>query len=123
MLSLKNYNNKKIGILGFGKSGRAAFSLLTKFNNKLYIYDDHIKKPKSIKKAIWKHYKDWDWENLYRIIISPGIKIDGDKIHQCANLAKKNNITLINEINLFLEQKPKAKIIGITPAVKILKGI
>jgi len=114
LLSLKNYNNKKIGILGFGKSGRAAFSLLTKFNNKLYIYDDHIKKPKNIKKAIWKHYKDWDWENLYRIIISPGIKIDGDKIHQCATLAKKNNITLINEINLFLEQKPKAKIIGIT---------
>ena len=80
MLSLQNYNNKKIGILGFGKSGRAAFNLLCKLNNELYVYDDHIIKPKNIENAIWKHYKNWDWENLYRIIISPGIKIDGQKI-------------------------------------------
>ena len=114
MLSLQNYNNKKIGILGFGKSGMAAFNLLCKLNNELYVYDDHITKPKNIENAIWKHYKNWDWENLYRIIISPGIKIDGQKIHQCATLAKQNKIPMINEVSLFLEQKPKAKIIGIT---------
>ena len=114
MLSLQNYNNKKIGILGFGKSGIAAFNLLCKLNNELYVYDDHIIKPKNIENAIWKHYKNWDWKNLYRIIISPGIKIDGEKIHQCATLAKQNKIPMINEVSLFLEQKPKAKIIGIT---------
>ncbi len=114
MLSLKNYKNKKIGILGFGKSGIAAFNLLYKFNVKLYVYDDYISKPKNFEKVRWKHFKDWDWKNLYRVIISPGIKIEGKKIHECAVLAKKNKVTLINETNLLLEQMPKAKIFGIT---------
>ena len=49
-----------------------------------------ILKPKNIKKLFGNIIKIGTGKNLYRIIISPGIKIDGDKIHQCATLAKNN---------------------------------
>ena len=114
MLSLKNYNNKKVAILGLGKSGQAAISLLKKTNVKIFIYDDNLSKSNFSTFPEWKHYKDWEWGNLFRVIISPGIKIDGKNMHECVYLAKKYKVTLINEIQLLMERKPKAKILGIT---------
>ena len=114
MLSLKNYNNKKIGILGLGKSGQAALSLLRNTTAKIFIYDDNLCRPHNSKFSQWKHYKEWEWKNLFRVIISPGIKIDGENSHECVSLAKENNVVLINEIQLLMERKPKAKIIGVT---------
>ena len=94
MLSLKNYNNKNIGILGLGKSGQAAMSLLKNTNAKVFIYDDKLFKNNNSKFFEWRHYKEWEWKNLYRVIISPGIKIDGKNAHECVSLAKKYKVTL-----------------------------
>ena len=114
MISLKNYNNKKVAILGLGKSGQAAISLLKNINVEIFIYDDNLCKSNFSTFPEWKHYKDWEWGNLFRVIISPGIKIDGENTHECVSLAKQYNVILINEIQLLMERKPKAKILGVT---------
>ena len=62
------------GILGLGISGLAAFEFLKKQNKNIVVFDDKIK-PNSKVKKYWKNYLSWDWNNLRRVIISPGIKI------------------------------------------------
>ena len=102
-----------IGILGLGISGLAAFELLKKQNKNIVVFDDKIKPNLKLKKY-WKNYLSWDWNNLSRIIISPGIKISGKNKHPIVKLAENHKVKLQNEIELYFEQKPKSTIIGIT---------
>ena len=101
------------GILGMGLSGSAALSFLEAKDEKIIIYDDKLE-PNEKQKKYWKNYINWDWKKISRIIISPGIKLYGQNKHPAIKLAEENNVKLINEIELFFEQKPKSKIIGIT---------
>ena len=101
------------GILGLGISGLAAFELLKKQNKNIVVFDDKIKPNLKLKKY-WKNYLSWDWNNLSRIIISPGIKISGKNKHPIVKLAENHKVKLQNEIELYFEQKPKSIIIGIT---------
>ena len=101
------------GILGLGISGLAAFEFLRKQNKNIVIYDDKIKPNLKFKKY-WKNYLNWDWNNLSKIIISPGIKISGKNRHPIVKLAKNHKVELQNEIELYFEQKPQSIIIGIT---------
>ena len=101
------------GILGLGISGLAAFEFLKKQNKNIVVFDDKINQDLKIKKY-WKNYLSWDWNNLSRIIISPGIKISGKNKHPIVKLAEKHKVELQNEIELYFEQKPSSIIIGIT---------
>ena len=101
------------GILGLGISGLAAFEFLKKKNNNVVVFDDKLKTNLKLKKY-WKNYVNWDWDQLSRIIISPGIKISGKNRHPIVKFAKKHNVELQNEIELYFEQKPKSIVIGIT---------
>ena len=82
-----------IGILGLGISGLAAFELLKKQNKNIVVFDDKIKPNLKLKKY-WKNYLSWDWKNLSRIIISPGIKISGKNKHPIVKLANSNSLSL-----------------------------
>ena len=97
-----------------GKSGKAAMNVLSGITTKIFIYDDNLKINNKKKSVIWKHYEDWEWDKLHSLVISPGIKIEGQNQHKCVLLAKKFNVHLINEIQLLIESQPLAKIIGIT---------
>ncbi len=108
------YNNKYVGILGYGKSGKAAMKFLSNSKAFISIYDDITPKPKRLKNVQWIHYKYWDWKKLYCVVISPGIKIDGKIKHNCAEIAHKKKVPIINEVQLLMEQKLSAKVIGVT---------
>lgn len=114
MLSTSCYRNKDVGILGAGLSGLAAAKLLLSLEAEIYIFDDKKNKPKIIKKNSWKNYKFWPWKTLTTLVVSPGIPLNAKKKHNAIQLAISNNVKIINEIDLFVETKPKAKIIGIT---------
>ena len=114
MIRINNYKNKYIGILGAGLSGLAAAKILLGSKAKIYIFDDKKNKPETIKKNNWINYKLWPWENLTAIVVSPGIPINSKNKHSAIQLAIKNKVAIINEIDLFVQTKPKARIIGIT---------
>ena len=52
--------------------------------------------------------------NFKCISCSPGIPINAKNKHLAIQYAIKNKVKIINEIDLFFETKPEAKIIGIT---------
>ena len=114
MTSISSYKNKNVGILGAGLSGIAAAKILVSSKANIYIFDDKKDKPDFINDNCWKNYKLWPWEALAALVVSPGIPINAKNKHLAIELAIKNKITIINEIDLFFQSKPKAKIIGIT---------
>ena len=114
MKEINSYRNKNVGILGTGLSGLAAAKLLLSSKANLYIFDDKKDKPEIIGKNNWKNYKYWPWETLTLLVVSPGIPINAKNKHPAIQLALNNKVKIINEIDLFFETKPEAKIIGIT---------
>ena len=114
MINISSYENKNVGILGAGLSGIAAAKILMSSKANIYIFDDKKDKPDFINNNCWKNYKLWPWEVLAALVVSPGIPINAKNKHLAIELAIKNKIKIINEIDLFFQSKPKAKIIGIT---------
>lgn len=114
MKNISYYNYKYVGILGLGLSGNAAARVLVKSKAIVFVFDD--KKDKSLvpKKTTWLNYKDWNWEKIDTLFVSPGIPINSKKTHPAIKIAKKNNVNILNEIDLFFLTRPSAKIIGVT---------
>ncbi len=108
------YKNKDVGILGLGVSGLAAAKVLLNSKANIFVFDDQKEKPSIIKKSSWINYNYWPWESIKTLVVSPGIPINNKEKHNAIKLAIDNNVQIINDIDLFVETNPKAKIIGVT---------
>ncbi len=114
MNSIINYKNQNVGILGLGLSGLAAVRVLLNSKANIFVFDDKKEKPSIIKKSNWINYNYWPWESIKTLVVSPGIPINNKEKHNAIKLAIDNKVKIINDIDLFVEIYPKAKIIGIT---------
>jgi len=112
--NIVHYKNQDVGILGLGLSGLAAAKVLLNSKANIFVFDDKKEKPSIIKKRNWINYNYWPWESIKTIVVSPGIPIYNKQKHNAIKLAIDNNVQIINDIDLLIETKPKARIIGIT---------
>ena len=114
MNNIIGYKNKNVGILGLGISGLAAAKVLLNSDAKVYAFDDLKERPTKLPLSTWVNYEEWPWPTLYALVVSPGIPINKNIKHKAIQLAIDHKVKIINDIDLFFETKPKAKIVGIT---------
>ncbi|MDC0530792.1 UDP-N-acetylmuramoyl-L-alanine--D-glutamate ligase [Alphaproteobacteria bacterium] len=114
MNNIISYKNKNVGILGLGMSGLAAAKVLSNSNANVFAFDDLKQRPSNLTKSTWINYQEWPWLELYALVVSPGIPTNKKIKHKAIQLAIDHNVKIINDIDLFIETKPKAKIVGIT---------
>jgi len=112
--NIVDYKDQDVGILGLGLSGLAAVEVLLNSKANIFVFDDNKEKPSNIKKRNWINYKFWPWKSIKTLVVSPGIPIYNKQKHNAIKLALDNNVQIINDIDLLIETKPKAKIVGIT---------
>ena len=105
MMIPKNMENKSIGILGLGISGKSVFKCLEAVGSRVYAYDDN-----NSSDLLVTNPNKWPWYELDQIIVSPGIPLT----HPLIKKAKKLKIQINNEIDIFARSLPKAKVIGVT---------
>ena len=106
MMVPKNINGKKTGILGLGISGMSAANSIVAGGGEIFAYDDHLLK----NKIDFTDPKNWPWNLLDQILVSPGIPLS----HPVIKKARSLKIKIINEIDIFAQSLPKAKVIGVT---------
>lgn len=94
------YINKKILIIGAGKSGVSVLNVLNKYNNELFLYDDQEIKNEEILKSNIKIIKreniKEEIKNMDLVIKSPGIKYENEIIKRCLELNKK----IVNDVEI-----------------------
>ena len=104
MLNLKNLRNKKVGILGLGKTGLSVVKAAERAGALLTCWDDNKEKRLNlgVDHVTVKNLKN---KNLLReldlLIISPGIPHLYPKPHAVVRLAYELNIRVDNDIGLF----------------------
>ena len=106
MMIPKNINGKKVGILGLGISGMSAAKSILAGGGKIFAYDDNNLN----NKIDFIDPKNWPWDILDQILVSPGVPLS----HPVIKKARSLKIKIINEIDIFAQSLPKAKVIGVT---------
>jgi UDP-N-acetylmuramoylalanine--D-glutamate ligase len=112
--NILSYKNKNVGVLGVGMSGLAAAKVLLNSSAKVFVFDDFKEKPPTLLKSNWVNYQKWPWKDLCVLVVSPGIPINKNIKHKAIKLALDHNVKIINDIDLFMQSRPKAIIVGIT---------
>lgn len=92
--------DKIVLVIGAGRSGKAARDLLLRHKKNALIYDDFVEGLKP----------EFKMDDVSCVILSPGI----DRNHLLVVQALKQNIPILNEMELAALFLPQAKMVGIT---------
>ncbi len=110
MLTIPGIAGRIYAVVGLGKTGLATADALRRSGAKVVMYDDHM------------HVDDQDfmmpqmmpWERVTALVLSPGIPHALPKPHPAASLAQTHHVPIITDIELFFQNKPSAKVVGVT---------
>ena len=113
MLVQHDMNGQTVGVLGLGGSGIAAVAALRAAGAYVVTFDDgkHQQDLPAIQMTDWR---DWPWQDMAAMVISPGIPHLHPKPHPAAAHANSLQIDVISEVELALRAKPQAKLVVVT---------
>ncbi|CAK6515722.1 UDP-N-acetylmuramoyl-L-alanine--D-glutamate ligase [Rickettsia helvetica] len=110
---MNSHTKQKIGVFGLGKTGISVYEeLRNKYD--VIVYDD-LKANRDIFEELYSKtaiaaLSDSRWQNLDKIVLSPGISLT----HEIVNIAKNFNIPITSDIDLLFEKSKNLKFIAIT---------
>ncbi len=110
MIPLPHFANQTVAVLGLGASGKAVWEALSASGAHVLAWDDQA----SSDDIPLTPYRDWDWERLSCIVMSPGIPLHHPEPHPLVALAEEHNVRITCDISLLMEACPEATYIGIT---------
>jgi UDP-N-acetylmuramoylalanine--D-glutamate ligase len=119
-----NFKDQHIFILGLGLSSIAAAKKLDQLGANITLYDDYqdiddikdqyIQDQLEKKHISYCHYNQINWQNIDLLLLAPAIATNFPKPHLAVSLAKKFNVKITIDIELFVNLLPKAQIIAVT---------
>ena len=114
MLVPHNMSGKKVGILGLGLSGMAAARALVAGGATVWLHDDNHRPDDLPAGATVCDWRDWPWDSLASMVISPGIPHHHPHPHAAAARAGEAGVEVISEIEIAMRAAPAARIVAIT---------
>ena len=114
MITLPFAENKRYGVVGLGKSGRATVASLLASGAVVVAWDDS----ETTRAAVQHEFPaariapidTWDFPTLASLIMSPGILLT----HAAVETAAKYDVEVIGDIELLARAQPNARMIAIT---------
>lgn len=123
MIRLPKYNNKSVGVFGLGAAGKAAIEALVQSGAHVYAWDDSettrnklridVPTGKSGQLTI-EHNAKWPWAELACVVLSPGVPLTHPKPHPVVDMARRERVKIMGEVDLLYEACPLAHYVGIT---------
>ena len=113
MLVPDDMNGQTVGVLGLGGSGVAAVAALQAAGAHVVAFDDG-KNQQDLPAIQMTDWRDWPWQNMAAMVISPGIPHLHPTPHPAAAHANSLEIEVISEVELALRAKPQAQLVVVT---------
>jgi UDP-N-acetylmuramoylalanine--D-glutamate ligase len=122
MINLREFNGKKIGIFGLGKTGTGCLKALLNTNAQVTAWDNNKQRFLDLKTNISSDKKIYfsdvidpiDVKKLDFVIVSPGIPYKYPNPHKIFTICQKHNIPIVTDIDILFKACPKADYVGIT---------
>ena len=109
MIPLPAYQGADVGVMGLGRSGRAAAAALAAAGANLHVWDD--------REALRRDFGDvqpLDPSGLDRLVWSPGIPHLHPRPHPLAARAAAARVRPVSDISLLMEAMPGCRFVGVT---------
>jgi len=120
MITLRNYQDKKFGVVGLGKSGNAIIASLLASGADVFAWDDGEDARRAFShtpafgKAQLSDPKSWPWKEFSALVMSPGVPLTHPEPHRTVKLAKEFKVPITGDIELFCEAQSGVQKIAIT---------
>lgn len=115
---------KNIAVFGFGKSGKSSIKFLLNNKANVYCWDENKEKRDNLigelgelaksEKLHIVDYKNFPWEKITFLILSPGVPLTHPEPHDIVKLAHRYNCTITADIECLYKVNTEAKFIAIT---------
>ncbi len=103
MIPIKTYNGRNVALFGLGGSGLITARALLAGGADVVAFDDN---PSSVDKAVQAEIptadlRSVDWSNIDALVLAPGVPLTHPQPHWSVELAYKNNVEVIGDVELF----------------------
>lgn len=122
MILVPGIEKRKIGVYGLGATGLATCEALSASGAEVYCWDekeDAREKTANTRYAA-EHPKQWPWEDLRSLALSPGVPLTHPAPHPIVKKAHHAGVEVIGDIEFFaravnaLPQKERPRVVAIT---------
>ncbi len=120
MIPVTTFAGKRVAIFGLGKSGLVSAGALIKGGAEVVVFDDNEKMLADAKSAglDTQDLRDIDWSGIAALVLAPGVPLTHPKPHWSVMLARKNDVEVIGDIELFCRERaasaPDCPLVAIT---------
>jgi UDP-N-acetylmuramoylalanine--D-glutamate ligase len=120
MIILRKYQDRKVGVVGLGKSGLATVSALLAGSAEVVAWDDSETSRAAFSrqfmegKARLLDPAQWVWKELEMLVLSPGVPLTHPQPHPTVIRAKEAGVRVVGDIELLCEAYPLARKIAVT---------
>jgi len=110
LIPVTTFAGKRIGIFGLGSSGLLAARALAAGKADVIAWDDDEKKITEAQAAGLKtqNLREIDWSRVAALVLAPGVPLTHPQPHWAAGLARKANVDVIGDIELFCREREKS---------------
>ncbi|MBB4076576.1 UDP-N-acetylmuramoylalanine--D-glutamate ligase [Bartonella fuyuanensis] len=107
MISVACYKGQKVALFGLGKSGLAAAQALIDGGAKVVAWDDNFANVQTAfrQNIPTRDLRSEDWSEFVALILSPGVPLNYPTPHWVVEKARKKNIEIIGDIELFVRAR------------------
>jgi UDP-N-acetylmuramoylalanine--D-glutamate ligase len=121
MIAARSFAHQDVGVFGLARSGLASVRALKAGGARVYAWDDKesARIAAEAEGATVLPWRDWPWEKIKALILSPGVPLTHPAPHDIVAKARASNAEVIGDVELFAreirpEGKNRAPVIAIT---------
>jgi UDP-N-acetylmuramoylalanine--D-glutamate ligase len=110
LIPVTSFAGKTVAVFGLGKSGLLAAGALIKGGAAVVVFDDDEKSAAAAKSAGLdvRNLRELDWAGIAALVLAPGVPLTHPTPHWSVNLARKAEVEIIGDIELFCRERAKS---------------
>jgi UDP-N-acetylmuramoylalanine--D-glutamate ligase len=107
MIPVTVFSGRKVAVFGLGKSGLLSAAALIKGGAEVVVFDDNEKSLAAAQSAglACRDLHDIDWNDTAALVLAPGVPLTHPTPHWSVALARKANVEVIGDIELFCRER------------------
>ncbi len=109
MIPITTFAGKRVAVFGLGRSGLLAARALKQGGAEVVAFDDNAKSVAEAQAAGIKtqNLRELDWSAVAALVLAPGVPLTHPAPHWSVVLARKANVEVIGDIELFCRERAK----------------
>ena len=110
MIPVTTFAGKRVAVFGLGSSGLLAARAMKEGGADVIAFDDDQKKISDAQAAGLKtqNLREIDWSGVAALVLAPGVPLTHPEPHWTVTLARKANVEVIGDIELFCRERAKS---------------